>query len=117
MKPIFTTFVTAAISALAYSASAQAAPLNDNPLGVSAAQEQAERTVRIDSNTRWVNVKRMETVRFELGHGSDAKAFTWRFDGQPQRWMKLNEIAPEGALGAHDVTVYVARNEQLDGGR
>ncbi len=118
MKTIVATFVTAAISALAYSSGpVQAMPRMNELLGSPASQEQADRTVHIDAKTRWVNVKRMETVRFEVGSGPDAKTFTWRFDGLPQRWVKLDQIAPADAVGSHEVIVYVARNEQVDGGR
>ncbi len=118
MKTIVATFVTTAIGLLVYSsAPAQAMPQMSELLGSPTTQEQADRTVRIDANTRSVNVKRMETVRFEIGSGPDAKAFTWRFDGLPQRSVRLNQIAPAGVVSNHDVTVYVARNAQIDGGR
>ena len=113
MKTITTTLIAAALGALAIG-NASASTVKD-PLGTPVAQEQAERTIQIDGSTRWVNVKRMENVRFVIGNGSDAKSFTWRFDGVDMRPFKLGQIAPAGAL-AQDVTVYIAPNEQLIGG-
>lgn len=111
---------TAACGALALSgAYAQAGSYGGikDPLGVSVPQAQADRTIPIDATTRWVNVKRMETVRFVVGQGSAAKTFTWRFDGLPNQPFGLDQIAPAGTLGGQAVTVYVARNRQIDGGR
>jgi hypothetical protein len=116
MNTITNTLIAAVLGAFAISASAHSTGIKD-PLGVPIAQEQAERTVQIDGNTHVVNVKRMENVRFVVGNGSDAKTFAWRFDGLPQRNFKLSQIAPASALGGQDVTVYVARDAQLDGGR
>lgn len=77
------------------------------------ALERPERTIRIDADTHAVNVVRMETIRFELSNG---KTFTWRFDGLPQRTVKLDQIAPAGAIGTQPVSVFVSRNKQIDGG-
>ena len=59
----------------------------------------------------------MENLRFVVDNVSDAKIFDWRYDGLPQRNFMLSQTAPVSALGGQDVTVYVARDAQLDGGR
>jgi len=87
-----------------------------DPYGSVAPEAQAERTIQIGPNTRWVNVNRMETVRFVIDPGGAQKTFTWRFDALPLRPFSLSAVAPAGALGPQQVTVYVARNRYLDGG-
>jgi len=115
MKSTITTLVVAGLSAFVLTnANAEGSGIKD-PLGIPVAQSQAERTVHVDGKTHFVNVMRMENVRFVIGNGSDAKSFTWRFDGVDMRPFKLGQIAPAGAL-AQDVTVYIAPNEQLIGG-
>ncbi len=86
-----------------------------NPLGVPVALDQADRTIHVNQQTRWVNVTRMESVRFVVGDGNKAKTFAWRFDGVPQRPFALDRIAPAGAMGTQSVTVYVSRNANIDG--
>ena len=89
-----------------------------DPYGSAAPEAQAERTIQIGPNTRWVNVNRLETVRFVIDQGGAQKTFTWRFDAQPLRPFGLSAVAPAGALGQQQVTVYVARNRYIDrGGR
>lgn len=99
-------------------ASSAAAPATSgikNPLGVPVSLDQADRTIHIDDHTHWVNVTRMESVRFVVGDGGDAKAFAWRFDGVPQRPFTLDRIAPAGTPGSQGVTVYVSRNAAIEG--
>jgi hypothetical protein len=101
------------------SAIAQGAPSLGNikdPWGYAVPDNYAERTVTIDQGTRWVNVTRMETVRFVVKQGGAQKTFTWRFDGFPRRSFSLNDVAPAGVLGQQQVMVYVGPNRYLDGG-
>lgn len=72
-------------------------------LGSPATVTSAERSVTIQPDTRWVNVRQGETVRFVGGSAE----FAWRFDGPRSRPFDLQQVAPAGALG-RPVTVYVA---------
>lgn len=67
----------------------------------------AGRTIEITGQTKWVNVKHGEVVRF-VGNSQE---FTWYFDGisQPQPF-DLAQIAPTG-FTAQRVTVYVSTGE------
>lgn len=68
---------------------------------------QAERTIDISPQTQWVNVRRMEVVRFVSTTSSGTKTFIWRFDARTNKPFRLNEIAPAGFVD-QPVTVYVA---------
>lgn len=70
-------------------------------------QAQAERTIEITPQTQWVNVKRMEVVRFVSTTGGATKAFTWQFSAPSLRPFSLSDIAPAGFV-QQPVTVYVA---------
>lgn len=107
-------FFTATLCAIAFS-TALAQPSQSTQRGQAASDGQAERTIEIRPDTRWVNVTRMETIRFVINREGAQKAFTWRFDTLPLRPFELAEVAPQGALGQQQVTVYVARNRDLDG--
>ncbi len=74
-------------------------------LGASSTVEQAERSLALGSDTRHVNVKFGETVRFDTAKGS----FAVKFDGVRSSFP-LAELAPAGAL-EQAVTVYVAPQE------
>ena len=111
--------VIAAIAGLSLSACVQApGPPGDikDPWGYPVPEAQAERTIRIGPDTRWVNVTRLETVRFIVDQGGAQKSFAWRFDTLPFRSFTMNDIAPTSVLGLQEVKVYVARNPYLDGG-
>jgi hypothetical protein len=73
-------------------------------LGTPAPSFAAGRTIVLSDNTRYVNVKSGEIVRFMV----DGKAFTWNFNG-PQDISSghLNRVTPGGFLN-HNVNVYVA---------
>lgn len=101
------------------SALAQGAPSVGNikdPWGYAVPDSQAERTVQIGPDTRWVRVTRMETIRFVVNQAGGSKTFTWRFDALPHRAFSLTDVAPDRVLGQQQVMVYVARHPQLDGG-
>lgn len=66
----------------------------------------AERTVTIAPDTRFVNVKAGETVKFVAANGQST---TWSFDNPNIFEVKLRKIMPAGSLD-HKVMVYVARN-------
>jgi hypothetical protein len=72
-----------------------------------AAAAGADHTVKIDANTRYVNVTDGDTVRFDLGGG---KGFTFTFDA----WSSIDSfdlaaIAPAG-VSVPNVRVYIAQN-------
>ncbi len=67
----------------------------------------AARVVKIDSGTKYLNVTRLETVRFDLG----SKSVTWKFDTLGTAPFSLAKVIP----GAEGVTVYVAENPAYTG--
>ena len=71
-------------------------------LGTLVTVAEAQRTISLTSDTRWVNVNQDEAVRFVAG----STEFAWRFDGTGLRPFDLRSIAPTGAL-AQPVTVYI----------
>jgi hypothetical protein len=73
---------------------------------------QADREIRLDPATRWVNVQQNETVRFVVG----GQNFTWRFDTLGTPTFDLNQVAPAGMLGGAPITVYVAPDPHYIGG-
>ncbi len=86
---------------------ATAGPLKNtikgNHLGTVAPMQNADRQIELTSNTKYVNVKHGETVKFV----ADGKAFAWKFDTIGTPTFQLAEIAPAGlAVGA--ARVYVA---------
>ena len=75
-------------------------------LGDAASDSAAERSIAIDSTTRYVNVTGGEIIRFNVG----AKSFTWHFDGALNvTRLSLQQIAPAGLLD-HSVTAYIKPN-------
>ena len=78
-----------------------------------------DRTIAIDSGTRWVNVKHNETVQFVVKDASGDQSFAFRFDALDSRYpAKLSEIAPK-ALSVKDVIVFVdhSTNPATEGGQ
>ena len=68
----------------------------------------ADRTISVTGDTKWVNVKHYEVIRFV----SNGREFTWYFDGLAQPGaFDLTQIAPAGFLD-HGVTVYVSLSER-----
>jgi heavy-metal resistance protein CzcE len=70
-------------------------------LGSAVQPSTAYRTVNIDSQTRWVNVRQGETVGFV----SNGQEFAWQFDGAVNSF-NLGMIAPEGMID-HAVRIQV----------
>jgi len=67
-----------------------------------------DRTITVTGDTKWVNVKHYEVIRF----ASNGREFTWYFDGSAQPGaFDLMQIAPAGFVD-HCVTVYVAPTER-----
>ena len=64
------------------------------------------------ATTNYVNVKYGETVNFVSG----ARTFAWTFNGLSPRAVSLDKIAPPD-FATKPMTIYVARNPLLRGGR
>src|SRR5438128_498803 len=65
----------------------------------------ASRLIQLDANTRYVNVKAGEVVRFQYRD----KQFAVSFNGVRDSF-ELNLLAPDGVLD-HPITAYLARTE------
>lgn len=102
---IKSTFAAALILTCA-SLSAMAANSNVSLLGDSAPASAAGRVVKIDANTKYVNVAEGETVQFVAANGQSA---TWTFDSPVRTQVKLQKILPTGSLD-HAVMAYVHPN-------
>ncbi|MEH6433787.1 CzcE family metal-binding protein [Massilia sp. DD77] len=98
---------TLAAGALLFAAALQAnAAEIAQPYGMAADSGAAQRDIRIDASTRYVNVQQGEIVRFVSEQGS----FVWRFDTARTRLVfDLAHIVPELAP-AQDIMVYVAES-------
>jgi len=68
----------------------------------------AVRVVNVDSNTKYLNVTRLETVQINVG----GKSITWTFDTLGTNAFPLSKVIP----GAEGVTVYVEENPAYRGG-
>lgn len=79
--------------------------------GSPAAPTVSARTIVIHPDTRYVNVRGGEVVRFVVGE----KSFAWNFDvAQTVGTFELNEVAPAGLLD-HPIRVYVGLNPRTTG--
>lgn len=99
--------LTSAFAALAFSLAASPAVhaqtvANSFLLGSPVAAGSAERVITLTGETRWVNVKYGESVRFVSG----TQEFAWKFDGPDSREVELRQVAPAGAV-SQPITVYV----------
>ncbi len=72
------------------------------------ASSPAQRTILVDSGTRWINVNYGETVRFVLPGAGEENSFTWRFDGLGNQ-VQLSELFP----GAAQIPIYVNQDDNL----
>ncbi|HEV7914189.1 MAG TPA: CzcE family metal-binding protein [Albitalea sp.] len=95
-------------SVMLASAAAAGAAVPVKLLGDPATSAQAQRTIVITPETRYVNVTEGEVVTFV----ENGQAFTWDFDSGAISSFALNRVAPDGVLD-HPVTAYVARNLQM----
>jgi Heavy-metal resistance protein CzcE len=106
LKLLVPTIAVLTLSAAALSASA--ATMRTDLLGESAQASAAVRTLVIDGNTKYVNVKHGEVIRFV----ANGREFVWNFDGVATPMpFDLSQIAPAGALD-HSVTVYVGLGDE-----
>ncbi len=100
MKKISAIF---AIAGLAASLCATAQGIGTRLMGSATPAAQTERTIVVNQDTKWVNVKSGDVVKFVSGNTE----FGWRFDGPAPRSFDLQLIAPAGAV-SRAITVYVA---------
>jgi hypothetical protein len=96
-------------SALSLPALSTMAATNTTLLGESAPAAAADQTIRIDPDTKYVNVEGGQIVKFEAG----SKSFTWDFNG-PIGTFELGQVAPPSFLD-HHVMVYQAPNPLYSG--
>lgn len=89
------------IASLCMAGAATAYAASDSGYGLASVNANA-RTVNVDSNTKYLNVTRGETVQINAG----GKSVTWKFDTRYQgsTSFPLSSVIPE----ASGVTVYVA---------
>ena len=74
---------------------------------------QVDRTIDIDSGTRWIRVNYGETIKFVVKQASGDQSFSWRFDGYNSDYpTKLSAIAPK-ALSVKDLPIYVGHSEHI----
>ncbi len=85
---------TVVLSAASVYGSANAAGTTSNlKLGWLSEQTAAERTVRTDASTKYVNVAHLETVAIQNDKG---QSFVWTFDTYGDTQFPLKAIAPAG---------------------
>jgi hypothetical protein len=76
-----------------------------SPYGEAAKQDAATRTVEINHDTKYIDVKSGEVVNFNVG----GKTLTWNFDGKSHKSeFDMGLITPSGLLD-HQVKIYVDR--------
>ena len=72
------------------------------------------KTVRIDANTRWVNVVQDDIVKFVVSGPAGEKTFAWHFATRLPA-VDLGRIAPAGTIDRL-IYVYVAPNPRYSCG-
>lgn len=93
-------FATAVLFSAAAAAHAGDIP---QPYGTPVQTESAQREIKIQSATRYVNVERGETVRFVTPQG----AFVWNFDTDRNRsQFDFAQIVPQ-AVSGNGIRVFV----------
>jgi hypothetical protein len=86
--------------------SSMAGPPPLDLLGAPGQPAEADLTIRITPDTRYVNVTGGDVVKFDVG----GKSFTWDFDvAETVSGFELNRVAPAGMLN-HKVIANVAPN-------
>ncbi len=78
--------------------------------------DSADRTVRLEPGSQWVNVEYGESVKFIVaGQGGPERSFAWRFDGSPiASEVDLSDVAPADVL-VHGVRVFIAPDPRYSG--
>lgn len=101
-----------AILAVLGSAAAFAVTPRIDLLGDPATPSAAQRVIVITADTKHVNVRQDEIIKFVIGN----KAFVWNFNGPAEviSSFPLKRVAPAGMLD-NDVTAYIERNPRSSG--
>ena len=105
LKPLHGLFVALALATAAPSATAAewGSAMRRGDLGSPSQATAAERTVRIDASTQYVNAEHFGTLKIENDKG---QSFVWRFDSLGEYGFPLSVIAPKGfAAGATRVYI------------
>jgi hypothetical protein len=78
--------------------------------------DSADRTVRLEPGSHWVNVEYGESVKFIVAsEGGAERSFAWRFDGSPiTSEVDLSDVAPAD-VSVHGVRVFVAPDPRYSG--
>jgi len=78
--------------------------------------DSADRTVRLEPGSQWVNVEYGESVKFIVAsQGAPERSFAWRFDGSPiTSEVDLSDVAPAD-VPVHGVRVFVAPDPRYSG--
>ena len=108
-------FVTIGAVAALLSGAALAEPFGQETLlgSPAAADGPVNKVVKIDADTRWVNVTHNDIVKFIVRSGSGAEqSFAWHFDTSAFA-VDLNKIAQAGVIG-HPLYVYIAPDPYTD---
>ena len=105
LKPLHSLFVALALAAAAPSATAAdwGSALRRGDLGSPSQATAAERTVKIDASTKYVNAEHFGTLKIENDKG---QSFVWQFDTLGEVGFPLSVIAPKG-FAAGETRVYV----------
>ena len=105
LQPLHGVFVALALAAAAPSASAAdwGSAMRRGDLGSPSQVTAAERTVRIDAATKYVNAEHYGTLKIENDKG---QSFVWRFDSLGEYGFPLSVIAPQG-FAAGETRVYI----------
>jgi hypothetical protein len=90
---------------------------NPSVYGTSAEGDFTDRTVRLGSGSRWINVAYGETVKFIVtGENGSERSFAWRFDVSPAlSHVDLSDVAPAD-LHVQNVRVFIAPDARYRGG-
>jgi len=102
MRPFVLAVAALTLSAASFAVTASVT--DADMLGNAAQPSAAQRTVVIDTKTRWVTVERGDVVKFV----ANGREFAWAFNGLASSF-DLNRIAPTGTLN-RDLEVYVWPN-------
>lgn len=105
LKPLHSLFVALALTAAVPAATAAdwGAAMRRGDLGSASQAASAEKTVKITSTTKHVNVEHFQTVKFENDKG---QSFTWKFDSLQEYGFPINVIAPK-EFAAGETRVYI----------
>jgi len=103
MKKLFATVLIT--SATLFVSSAAIAVHTTEPYGNQSIESMAQRTIKLDSKTKSVQIQQGETVKFVF----EGKSFVWQFNTLNTNTFKFAEIAPSD-MNVKNIQVYLTRN-------